>query len=95
MNGTNALTQRAPRRQGDPQIRVERNQATTIVFGGVIPELDQRSDFTGRIEHHVPRQVGDLAGAQAGLDRQENDDTVAFRISGRGGVDEEVFDLLI
>jgi hypothetical protein len=40
----------------------------------VIPEFDQRYDFTGRVEHHVPRQLGDLAGGQAPFDRQENDD---------------------
>jgi hypothetical protein len=34
-------------------ITLKRNQAATVVFGGVIPELDYRSDFSSRIEHHV------------------------------------------
>jgi hypothetical protein len=36
----------------------------------MIPQLDQRADYTGWIEHHVPRQLCDLAGAQARFNRQ-------------------------
>jgi hypothetical protein len=66
---------------------MQRNKATAVPFGGAIAELDYRSDFASRIQYHVPRQLCDLVRAQAGLDRQENDDAIAFRISGRGGVD--------
>jgi hypothetical protein len=45
--------------------------------------------------HHVPRQFGDFAGTQASLDGQENDHTIAYRISGRGGVGEELGQLAV
>ena len=43
--------------------------------------IDRRYLAT-RVEHHVPGEFGDFAGAQASFHRQENDDAIAKRVSG-------------
>jgi len=37
-----------------------------------------------RIQHHLPSDVGDLFGSQAGLDRQQDQDPVFGRGGGSG-----------
>ena len=51
------------------------------------------ADPPGRIEHHVPGQVGDLARAQAGLGRQQHDHAVAQRVSGAAGKDQQIVEI--
>jgi hypothetical protein len=50
---------------------------------------------SGRIEHHVPSQAGNLAGTQAGLDREQYDQLVAKWVTGGGGKNKEIVYLLI
>jgi hypothetical protein len=66
-----------------------------VLLGRAVAQLDHRADFPGRPDHHVPGQVRDLAGAQASLQGQQQDQMVSTQISGRGGEDEEAARLLI
>ena len=43
------------------------------------------ADFAGRVEDHVPGQLGDLAGPQPGLDRQQHDQLVTDGVAGVAG----------
>ena len=51
------------------------------------------ADPPGRIEHHVPGQVGDLARAQARLGRQQHDHAIAQRVSGAAGKDQQIVEI--
>jgi hypothetical protein len=52
-------------------------------------------DLPTGVENHVPGEFGDFAGAQASLYREENDDAIAKRVSGRAGVGEELGQLFV
>ena len=67
-----------------------RGSESASLLGRIIAKFDDRSDLAPWVQHHVPGEIGDLAGAQACFDRQENDDDVSLRVSAVGGVDEEV-----
>ena len=56
------------------------DRPAAAVLGCVIAQLDHRTDVGGRIDHHVPGQVGDLTGPQASLGRQQDDQIVAERV---------------
>ena len=49
-----------------------------------------RRNLAARVEHHIPGEFGDFAGTQASLHREENDDPIAKRVSGRTGVGKEL-----
>jgi hypothetical protein len=53
------------------------------------------ADLAGRPDDHFPGQLGDLASAQASLERQQQDQTISTGVSGSGGKDEEASCLLI
>jgi hypothetical protein len=59
----------------------------------VITKLDHRTDVAGWIEYHVPRQVCDLACAQAGFRRQQDNYSIADRMAGASGKNQEIVDL--
>ena len=59
----------------------------------MIAQLDHRTDVAGRIEDHVPGQVGDLTGPQASLGGQQDDHTVTERMPGAAGKNQEVVDV--
>jgi hypothetical protein len=42
-------------------------QPTAALLCRVITKLDDIADLAARIDHHVPRQVCDLAGTHSGL----------------------------
>ena len=71
------------------------NGAAAFLLGGPVAQFDHGRKLAARVEHHVPGEFGDFAGTQASLDRQENDDTIAERISGRAGVGEELGQLVV
>jgi len=50
-----------------------RDEPAAFLLGRAVAQLDHMADFAGRAHHHVPGQVGDLAGAQASLERQQQD----------------------
>jgi hypothetical protein len=77
-------------RKGTTKVWVHRDYATAALLGGVITQLNTRTDLTGCVEHHVPRQVRDLASAQAGLRRQQNDHTVAEWMAAAIGEGEQI-----
>ena len=66
------------------------DQSATLLLRRVIPKFDDRSDLAPRIQDHLPRELRDLARAQAGFDGEQNDDDVSVRVPAGGGVDEEV-----
>jgi hypothetical protein len=49
----------------------------------------------GRRQHHVPGGLGDLPGAQAGLDRQQHHDAVAVGVTLAAAVRQQLGDVLI
>ena len=59
----------------------------------MVAQLDHRTDVAGRIDHHVPGQVGDLTGPQASLGGQQDDHTVTEGMSGATGKNKEVVDV--
>src|SRR6202042_2310411 len=90
-----AARQQAPSGEGGPQCRVDRNAAAAVLLGDAVVKLDGLANLAGRIKHHVPGQPSDLAGAQAGLDREQHDQLVAKRVTGSGGKDNETVYLLV
>ena len=52
------------------QIAAQRYRAAATLFGGAVVQLDAIADPSVGIEYHRPGQLGDLAGAEAGSDRQ-------------------------
>ncbi len=60
----------------------------------MVAQFDGRADRAVRVDHHVPRQVRDLAGPQPCLGRQQHDDAVAEGVAGGRGVDEEVLQVV-
>jgi len=45
---------------------VDRDEAAASFLGRIIVKFDDRADIAPWIQHHVPGEIGDLAGAQAG-----------------------------
>ena len=74
---------------------MDRDQPTALLLGRAIAQLDHVADLAGRVEHHVPGQLGDLASPQAGFDRQQHDQLVTEGVTGVAGKDQEAFNLLI
>src|ERR1019366_2390657 len=75
----------APRRERLAQVGMKGDQPPTALLGGTVAQLNDAADLALGIEHHVPRQRGNLASAHAGFRRQQHDHTVAERISGPAG----------
>jgi hypothetical protein len=90
-----AARKQAPGSEGGLQRRVQRNTTAAVLFGDAVMELDGLANLAGRIEHHVPGQPSDLPRAQAGLDREQHDQLVAKWVTGCGGKDKEVVNLLL
>jgi hypothetical protein len=90
-----ATCQQAPSGEGGLQRRVDRNAAAAVLLGDAVVELDGLADLAGRIEHHVPGQIGNLAGPQPGFGRQQHDQLVTDGVAGSGGKEKEVGYLLI
>ena len=72
---------------------MHRNDPAAALLGGAVAQLDDAADPPGRIEHHVPGQVGDLARPQAGLGRQQHDHAIAQRIAGAAGKDQQIVEI--
>ncbi len=58
--------------------------AASLLCRGVV-EFDMARDAALGVDHHRPCQLGDLAGAKAGLDRQQDHDAIALGISAVSG----------
>ena len=84
-----------PRRQGGGEIVVKRDRASALFLGRPVAQFDRCRYLATRVEHHIPCELGDFAGAQAGFHRQKNDDAIAEGISGLTGVGEELDQLLV
>jgi hypothetical protein len=69
---------------------MDRDQPTAALFCRVIPKLDDIADLAARIDHHIPRQVCDLAGAQSGFRRQQDNHSVTDRVAGAIGEGQEI-----
>jgi hypothetical protein len=57
--------------------------------------IERTGDLVTVRHHHVPGQLGDPAGPQASLERQQQDQMVSAGVPGGGGKDEEASCLLI
>ena len=55
----------------------------------MVAQLDHRTDVAGRIEDHVPGQVGDLTGPQASLGGQQHDHAVTEGVPGAARKNQE------
>ena len=78
---------------GLAKVGVCRDQPAAAVLGGDVAQLDHRTDAAGRIEDHVPGQVGDLTGPQASLGGQQHDHAVTEGVPGAAGKNQEVVDV--
>jgi hypothetical protein len=79
-----------PSRKGIGQCGVHRNQPTTALLGRDITQCNGVADLTTCVEHHVPGQACDLAGAQAGFCRQQNHHAVAEWMTAAIGEGEQI-----
>jgi len=70
------------------------DRPTAAVLGRTIAKLDDSANLAAAIGDHFPGQVGHLACPQTGLGRQENDQTVAQRVSGAVGKQQEVVEMI-
>jgi hypothetical protein len=77
------------------QVATAGHRWAAAVLGHAIPQLQGGRDFTGRIDHHVPTQVGDFGGTQASLQRQQHDHLVADRVPGVLSEEQQVFDVTL
>ena len=93
MSGSAAGRKTAIGGEGLPKLGVHRDQPAAAVLGRDVAQLDHRTDVAGRIEDHVPGQVGDLTSPQASLGGQQDDHTVAERVPGAAGKNQEVVDV--
>jgi len=69
---------------------VHRDQPTTTFLCRAIAELDDIADMSARIDDHVPRQVCNLACAQARFRRQQDNHAIADRLPGAIGEGQEI-----
>jgi hypothetical protein len=92
--GTNhrpsAIAHGAPGNQRVAQFGVDGNEPAAALLGCPIAKLDHGGHSAASIEHHVPGQIGDLAGAQPAFDGRQNNNTIALGVSGGIGEDEEI-----
>src|SRR5271154_4222651 len=56
---------------------MHRNAPAAALLRDDVADVEGARDATLRVENHRPVEAGDLAGAQAGLDRQQDHDAVA------------------
>jgi len=83
----------APGGKGVGKRGVHRDQATAALLCRAITQLDDIADLASRVDHHVPRQACDLASAQAGFRRQQDNYSIADRMAGASGKNQEIVDL--
>ena len=72
---------------------MNRDHAAAAVLGYTVVQFEDAADLAAGIENHVPRQVRNLARAQARLGRQQHDHAIAQRIAGATGKQEEIVDI--
>jgi hypothetical protein len=70
-----------------------RASASAALLCRAITQLDDIADLASRVDHHVPRQACDLASAQAGFRRQQDNYSIADRMAGASGKNQEIVDL--
>ncbi|ABQ33469.1 hypothetical protein BBta_1229 [Bradyrhizobium sp. BTAi1] len=56
---------------------MQRNGSPATLLCDLVLKLDSAADFAARVEHHIPGQFGYLCSAKTGLNRKQNDQTVA------------------
>ena len=56
----------------------------------MITELDRLADLAACVEHHVPGQARDFAGAQTGLRRKQNNHSIAEWMTAAFGKGEQI-----
>lgn len=49
-----------------------------------VMQLDAVGDVALRVEHHRPSQLGDLTGAETGLDAEQDHDPIPPRVAAYG-----------
>src|ERR1700681_3622464 len=60
---------------------MDRDRPAPALLGDGIVQLDHVGDTAVEIKQHRPGEVGDLAGSQAGLERERHDRTISLRIT--------------
>lgn len=79
--------------EGHFEVPVQRNYSSGVALAGSILKPDGRPDLPVGICDHLPRQRRDFLGPKARLDRQEEDNSVPERVSGRVQVAQDGLDL--
>jgi hypothetical protein len=69
---------------------MHRYHPTAAFLCRVIPKLDDIADLAAGVDHHVPRQVCDLACPQPGFRRQHDNHSVTDRVAGAIGEGKEI-----
>ena len=82
---TAALAVPAQAAQRQPQVFVQRDQSAAPFLGCAIVQFDRGRNPTTRIQHHLPSDVGDFFRAEAGLDREQDQNAIAFGTRGSSG----------
>ena len=60
----------------------------------MVPQLQYRTDSTGRIDDHLPGETCNLSRSEPCLHRKQYDDASTKRIASRFGKQEKVVDLV-
>jgi hypothetical protein len=60
----------------------------------MILKFENRADLAPGTENHIPCQLGDFCGTKAGLNREQNDQTVAIRMPRALGEKQEIVDVI-
>ena len=74
---------------------MNRDGPSAAHLGCVIVQFDGCADLSGRPQHHVPGQLGDLGGPEPSFHRQQNDRAITGGVTGVAGEEQQVFDVLV
>ena len=75
-----------PGNKSGTEIRMNGDYAATALLGRMVMQFDRIADPTTGIHHHIPRQVGNLARAQASFSGEQDENAVAQRIASATGI---------
>lgn len=59
---------------------VKRDGSAATLFCNLVLQLDGAADLTTGVEDHIPCQFRNFSGTKAGLHREQDDQTVAYRM---------------
>jgi len=73
---------------------MKRNRTTATLLRDPILQIKSAANLSARAENHIPGQFGYFGRAKAGLDREQNDQSVAEWMPRAFGEKQEIVDMI-